>query len=60
MYARAAQFPERTLTRSRYPGGGLQGFQTPIQQDSFKIDGFGTVGAMHQERSTRPLTLKHA
>ncbi|KZV99242.1 alpha/beta-hydrolase [Exidia glandulosa HHB12029] len=30
--------------------GGLQGFQTPIQPDTFKIDGFGTVGAMHEER----------
>ncbi|KAG8736653.1 hypothetical protein FRC10_009061 [Ceratobasidium sp. 414] len=32
-------------------GGGKQGFQTPIQDESFIIEGFGVLGAMHQERS---------
>ncbi|CAE6419829.1 unnamed protein product [Rhizoctonia solani] len=29
---------------------GKQGFQTPIKSGSFVIDGFGTLGRMHQER----------
>ncbi|EIN04304.1 alpha/beta-hydrolase [Punctularia strigosozonata HHB-11173 SS5] len=29
---------------------GLQGFQTPIQNDSFIVDGVGAVGTAHQER----------
>ncbi|PFH45326.1 hypothetical protein AMATHDRAFT_71834 [Amanita thiersii Skay4041] len=29
---------------------GMQGFQTPIQQDSFVVDGVGSLGNVHQER----------
>lgn len=29
---------------------GLQGFQTPITQDSFIVDGVGAYGTMHSER----------
>ncbi|KAI5121519.1 hypothetical protein M0805_002580 [Coniferiporia weirii] len=29
---------------------GLQGFQTPIQNDSFIVDGVGALGNMHSER----------
>ncbi|KAF8335894.1 uncharacterized protein EI90DRAFT_2912314 [Cantharellus anzutake] len=32
--------------------GGLQGFQTPIVEESFVIEGFGALGNMHQERMT--------
>lgn len=31
-------------------GNGLQGFQTPITQDSFIVDGVGAYGIMHSER----------
>ena len=31
-------------------GGGKQGFQTPIVQDSFIVDGIGALGDMHSER----------
>jgi hypothetical protein len=31
-------------------GGGKQGFQTPIVQDSFIVDGIGALGNMHSER----------
>lgn len=31
-------------------GNGLQGFQTPIQNDSFIVDGVGALGNMHSER----------
>ncbi|RPD60583.1 alpha/beta-hydrolase [Lentinus tigrinus ALCF2SS1-7] len=30
--------------------GGLQGFQTPIQADSFLVDGIGALGTVHEER----------
>ena len=29
---------------------GQQGFQTPIQNDSFIVDGVGALGVVHQER----------
>jgi len=29
---------------------GLQGFREPIRPESFVINGFGTLGSMHQER----------
>jgi len=29
---------------------GMQGFQTPIQNDSFIVDGIGALGNMHSER----------
>ncbi|KAF8520019.1 Alpha/Beta hydrolase protein [Hysterangium stoloniferum] len=29
---------------------GMQGFQTPIANDSFLVDGIGALGNMHQER----------
>ena len=32
------------------PGGGKQGFQTPIQNDSFVVDGMGALGTTHTER----------
>ncbi|KAF8335892.1 alpha/beta-hydrolase [Cantharellus anzutake] len=31
--------------------GGLQGFQTPIVEESFVIKGFGAIGNLHQERN---------
>ena len=31
--------------------GGLQGFQTPIEPETFTVDGFGVFGNMHQERN---------
>ncbi|KAA1470650.1 alpha/beta-hydrolase [Dentipellis sp. KUC8613] len=31
--------------------GGAQGFQTPIQDESFSVDGMGVYGNMHQERN---------
>ncbi|KIJ45862.1 hypothetical protein M422DRAFT_74935 [Sphaerobolus stellatus SS14] len=30
--------------------GGMQGFQTPIQTESFVVDGMGVMGNMHNER----------
>ena len=30
--------------------GGLQGFQTPIANDSFIVDGVGALGTTHTER----------
>ncbi|KAF7331480.1 Carboxypeptidase [Mycena kentingensis (nom. inval.)] len=30
--------------------GGMQGFQTPIANDSFIVDGVGSLGTMHTER----------
>jgi hypothetical protein len=38
-------------TKNGKIGGGKQGFQTPIMDESFVIEGFGVLGAMHQERS---------
>ena len=29
---------------------GIQGFQTPIENESFIVDGVGTVGTTHTER----------
>ena len=31
-------------------GNGLQGFQTPIENGSFLLDGVGSFGQMHSER----------
>ncbi len=31
-------------------GDGLQGFQTPIENDSFIVDGVGALGTSHTER----------
>ena len=31
-------------------GNGLQGFQTPIKNDSFVVDGMGALGNVHTER----------
>ena len=31
-------------------GNGLQGFQTPIEDDSFIVDGVGAIGSSHIER----------
>ncbi len=31
-------------------GNGLQGFQTPIENDSFIVDGVGALGTSHTER----------
>lgn len=31
-------------------GNGLQGFQTPIANDSFIVDGVGALGTAHTER----------
>ena len=35
---------------------GLQGFQTPIEEESFLVDDMGVFGHMHTERN---LTCKH-
>jgi hypothetical protein len=32
-------------------GGGLQGFQSPIVQDSFVVDGIGALGNKQTERN---------
>ncbi|KAF7333425.1 Carboxypeptidase [Mycena venus] len=34
----------------RTPGNGLQGFRTPIIDDSFLVDGVGSLGTAHTER----------
>ncbi|KAF4574381.1 hypothetical protein EYR36_005715 [Pleurotus pulmonarius] len=39
-----------SLLTSNLLGNGLQGFQTPIQNDSFLIDGMGALGTAHTER----------
>lgn len=31
-------------------GNGLQGFQKPIEVDSFVVDGMGALGSTHTER----------
>jgi carboxypeptidase D len=31
-------------------GGGNQGFRTPIADDSFIVDGVGSLGSVHTER----------
>lgn len=31
-------------------GNGVQGFQTPIEPDSFIVDGIGALGTSHVER----------
>ena len=33
-----------------HAGNGFQGFQTPIQNDSFIVDGMGALGQTHTER----------
>ena len=35
---------------SCHTGNGKQGFQTPIQNDSFVVDGMGALGTTHTER----------
>ena len=39
------------LLRRNMTWNGLQGFQTPIEPDSFVVDNMGTFGTMHQERN---------
>jgi carboxypeptidase D len=39
------------LANSVLIGGGLQGFQKPIAQDSFLVDGIGALGNMQSERN---------
>lgn len=41
--------PALTLLASL--GNGLQGFQTPIANDSFIVDGVGALGTTHTERN---------
>ena len=38
------------LANSVFIGGGLQGFQAPIVQDSFIVDGVGALGNKQSER----------
>jgi len=38
------------LTNSVLIGGGLQGFHSPIVQDSFIVDGIGALGNKQSER----------
>jgi hypothetical protein len=33
-----------------YIGGGKQGFQNPVAQDSFIVDGIGALGSKQSER----------
>ena len=33
-----------------FQGAGMQGFQQPIVDDSFIVDGVGALGNMHSER----------
>jgi hypothetical protein len=45
--------PKNSLTD--YPGrnmtwNGAQGFQTPIENETFTVDGFGVFGNEHTER----------
>ncbi|KAF8671642.1 Alpha beta-hydrolase [Rhizoctonia solani] len=50
-----ASFVLHALSRSRHSRNmtwhGQQGFQQPIASESFIIEGFGILGAMHQERN---------
>jgi carboxypeptidase D len=39
------------LANSVLIGGGLQGFQNPIVQDSFIVDGIGALGTVQSERN---------
>ncbi|KAG2038257.1 hypothetical protein BDR03DRAFT_1009957 [Suillus americanus] len=43
-------FNERYDSIIIFKGNGFQGFQTPIAQDSFTVDGVGAYGTMHSER----------
>ncbi|ELU36836.1 serine carboxypeptidase domain-containing protein [Rhizoctonia solani AG-1 IA] len=38
------------IAKILFTGHGQQGFQRPIANESFIIEGFGILGAMHQER----------
>jgi carboxypeptidase D len=38
------------LANSILIGGGLQGFHSPIVQDSFIVDGIGALGTKQSER----------
>ena len=38
------------LALALYTGNGLQGFQTPIEEDSFIVDEMGALGNVHSER----------
>ena len=40
----------RLKSTPRCVGNGLQGFQTPIADDSFVVDGMGAMGRTHTER----------
>jgi len=33
-----------------FQGNGMQGFQTPIVEDSFIVNGVGAFGVVHSER----------
>jgi carboxypeptidase D len=37
---------------------GKQGFQTPIQSDSFLVDGVGALGTAHSERGLTFVEIK--
>ncbi len=39
------------LPNSDLTGGGLQGFHSPIVQDSFIVDGVGALGNKQSERN---------
>lgn len=39
-------------------GGGKQGFQTPIANDSFLVDGVGSLGTAHTERGLTYLEVE--
>ena len=39
------------LANSVLIGGGLQGFRSPIVQDSFVVDGIGALGNKQSERN---------
>lgn len=41
-------------------GGGKQGFQSPIVDDSFLVDGVGALGTMQSERGLTYIEVKLA
>ena len=45
------------LTKSVLIGGGLQGFQNPIVEDSFILDNVGAFGTKQSERNLTYIEL---
>ena len=47
---RAVQLGRWKAANASVSGNGQQGFQTPIEEDSFIVDGMGALGTTHTER----------